>query len=160
VLIVQASRLHGIVDAVRPALLDWALKLEGQGILGENFSFSEKDRQAASHIVFNIGSMSNSQIQAGTTNSQQVAVSGVDPQKVLDFVRDARKALGSLPLPAEAREELKGELDTLEAQAKSPKPKPPIVRESAKSVRAILEGAAGNATAEGLLAMLRMLFGG
>jgi hypothetical protein len=45
-------------------------------------------------------------------------------------------------------------------QAKSPKPKQNILLESGRSVRTILEGAASNATAEGSLAMLRILFGG
>lgn len=161
VLIVQVSRLHGIVDAVRTALLDWALQLEERGILGENLSFSEADRRAASHITFNIASMSHSQIQAETSHSQQVIAEGtIDAAGLLKFIAEARAALGKLALHEQADAELRGELDTLEAQAKSPKPKQGIIRESAKSARAILEGAAGNAAAEGLLAALRVLFGG
>lgn len=160
VLIVQESRMHGIVDAVRTAVLDWALKLEEQGVLGENLSFSDADRRAASHMVFNIASMSHSQIQADTANSQQIlADRGVDAGQLLEFIAKARAAFGSLALPSTASAELKGELDTLEAQAKSPKPKQSIIKESGKSVRAILEGAAGNTVAHGLLEALRILFG-
>jgi hypothetical protein len=160
VLIVQVARLHGIVDAVRTAILDWALKLEEKGILGEDLSFSEADRRAASHITFNIASMSHSQIQADTANSQQILAHGsVDPAQILEFVGKARANLNSLALSAPAAAELQGELATLEAQAKSPKPKPAILRESAKSVRAILEGAGGGAVAQGLLEALRILFG-
>ena len=46
----QASpaALHGILDAVRNAVLNWTLKLEEDGVLGEGLSFSEEERQAVS----------------------------------------------------------------------------------------------------------------
>lgn len=161
VLIVQQSKLHGIVDAVRTAILDWALKLEEQGVLGEDLSFSEADQRAASHVVFNIQSMSHSQIQSETVGSQQTLIDrSLDPAQVLEFVSKARAALPSLNLKPDVKEELRGELDTLEAQSKSPKPKKTILHEAARSVRTILESATGNAVAEGLLAALRLLLGG
>jgi hypothetical protein len=47
VLIVQVASLHGIVDAVRTAILDWALKLEEKGILGKIFP---SPRQTAARL--------------------------------------------------------------------------------------------------------------
>jgi hypothetical protein len=160
VLLVSEARLHGIVDAIRTATLDWALQLEENGVLGQDLSFSDADRRAASHIVFNIGSMSHSQIQAETSHSQQLlAERPIDPKQLIEFVGKAREALVALGLPATTADELRGELDTLEAQARSPKPKQGIIRESLKSVRTILEGATGNAIGEGLIATFRILFG-
>jgi len=161
VLVVEESRLHGIVDAVRTLIVDWALKLEEQGIIGEDLSFSDADKRAASHVTINVGTMSHSQIQAATTNSRQTVTNvNIEPEKLLEFVANARSALDSLAMRATEIAELRSELDTLEAQARSPRPKESIVRESARSVRTILEGAAGNVAAQGLLIALRVLFGG
>lgn len=158
VLIIPESKLHGIVDAVRTAILDWALKLEEGGITGENMSFSEEDRKTASHITFNIGSMSNSQIQADTSHSQQVLANiSFDPKAILDFVAKTRISLSNLQLEKTKNEELASELDTLEAQAKSPIPKDSILRESMKSVRTILEGVAGRLAAEGLIIAIKSM---
>jgi hypothetical protein len=157
-LIVQESRLHGITDAVRTTILDWALKLEEEGIIGDNLSFSEEDRKAASHIVFNIGAMSNSQIQAETSHSKQAITKIlVDPKDILDFIEKARRSISELNLKKMESDELASELDTLEAQAKSPKPKIKILHESLSSVRKILEGAAGTVTADVLISFIKTL---
>ena len=159
VLMVSGARLHGIVDAVRTTILDWALKLEENGISGENLSFSDEDRKTASHMVFNIGSMLNSQIQAETSHSQQVVANlSFDPKAILDFVARTRASVSDLQLEQTETEELNSELDTLEAQSKSPKPKADILHESLKAVRTILEGAAGNIAAEGLLTAINKIF--
>lgn len=160
VLMIPAARLHGIVDSVRTSVLDFALELEEQGIRGEDLSFSEADRRAASNVVFNIGSMSHSQIQADAAHSQQIlSNSNFDPNKLLEFIAKARADLNTLGLEKLSSDELNGELDTIEAQAKSPKPKSGIVKEALVSVRAILQSAAGSATGNALLAALRTYFG-
>lgn len=44
---VSPSEVYGILDAVRNTILDWALKLEEEGILGEGMSFSQEEKQKA-----------------------------------------------------------------------------------------------------------------
>lgn len=62
----DAAQLQGILDSVRTVVLEWALKLEEDGILGDGMSFSSDEKQLASsntyHIETFIGQMSNSQI--------------------------------------------------------------------------------------------------
>lgn len=64
---VAPSEVVGILDAVRNNILEWALELEQEGILGEGLTFSREEKQAAGQITYqitnNIGSMSNSQLQ-------------------------------------------------------------------------------------------------
>lgn len=159
VLIVPESRLHGIIDAVRTSILDWALKLEEEGIMGNNLSFSDEDRKVASKIVFNIGSMSNSQIQADTSHSQQTLTTrSVDTKAIIDFIDKVRSSMLKLRLNEIESYKLKSELNTMEAQAKSPKPKIDMLQESMKSVRTILEGAAGKITATGLIKIISSIF--
>lgn len=44
---VSANQLASILDAVRTAILEWALKLEQEGILGEGISFTTEEVQRA-----------------------------------------------------------------------------------------------------------------
>lgn len=48
------SIVQGVQDAVRNRLLDWSIKLEQQGILGENMSFKEEEKAIAKNQTFNI----------------------------------------------------------------------------------------------------------
>lgn len=74
-LIVSPSAVRGILDSVRTIVLNWALKLEEDGITGEGLSFSIAERQIAAAHTYNIanffGSVSDSQIQQGTADSNQ-----------------------------------------------------------------------------------------
>lgn len=45
---VGKSQLAGILAAIRNRLLDWALKLEAEGILGEGLTFTDSERRKAS----------------------------------------------------------------------------------------------------------------
>lgn len=41
------NQIHGILDAVRNTVLNWAMKLEEEGILGEGLTFSHEEKQKA-----------------------------------------------------------------------------------------------------------------
>ena len=62
----SGAQLQGILDLVRTTVLEWALKLEEDGMLGEGLSFSTKEKERASSNTYNIktfiGEMSNSQV--------------------------------------------------------------------------------------------------
>lgn len=161
VLVVSSPELRGILDATRTAVLDWALLLEEQGITGEGFSFSKEEQTAAGSVVFNIGSMSHSQIQGGSSASTQtIHHSEIDIDEIRKLASKLRSSLSDLNLEKNAQEELEHEIATLDAQLGSPKPKSAIIRESSRSIRTILEGATGSALATGILSRFAMLFGG
>jgi hypothetical protein len=46
-LILQKNSLVGILDAVRNTILDWTLKLEADGVLGEGMTFSQQEKKTA-----------------------------------------------------------------------------------------------------------------
>lgn len=48
---VSGTRFIAITDAVRTKVLDWSLELEKRGIMGENMSFKEQERQAAAQNI-------------------------------------------------------------------------------------------------------------
>jgi hypothetical protein len=70
---IDVSQAKGVLEAVRDVILNWSLKLEEDGILGGEMTFSQKERQiAAKHdysslIQINIG---QSQMQNSSSESQ------------------------------------------------------------------------------------------
>lgn len=54
---VSRSQVAGIIDAVRRNVLEWALRLEDEGVLGEGMTFTREEKQVAKNITYNIGSM-------------------------------------------------------------------------------------------------------
>ena len=159
-LIVPAAKLSGILDATRTAVLEWALQLEEQGVTGVGFTFSKEEQIAAAGVVFNIGTVSHSQIQGGTRSSTQaLGVSGIDLDEMRSLVKDLHASLSSLNLGPAERDELTQEVATIAAQLGSPKPKLAILREASRSIRNILEGATGSALATEILTRLGTVIG-
>jgi hypothetical protein len=71
---IDPSQAHGVLEAVRNVVLNWSLKLEEDGILGEGVTFSQEEKQiAAQHDysgftqIINIG---QSQMQNSSSESQ------------------------------------------------------------------------------------------
>ena len=109
--------MRAILDPTRTAVLEWALQLEEQGVTGEGFSFSKEEQTAVAGVVFNIGSMSHSQIQGGTSGSTQAfEVSEIDLDKMRSLVKDIHASVSSLNLGPTERDELTQEIAALKAQ--------------------------------------------
>lgn len=162
----NASQFQGILDAVRKIVLEWSLKLEVDGITGEGMSFSttEKERAQAHAVTYNIknyihGNISDSQVQIESVGSTQSQTTEFDIGQVAKFVEALKSTIEILGLDEKGKKEAASEIATLESQIKSPNPKQSILRESLGSVRRILEGAAGNLVASGLLNQIGVLFG-
>ncbi len=162
VLQISVTDLAKIIDAVRNAVLKWALKLEQDGILGEDLTFTKEEQRVAAsnvyHIQTYIGSMMHSQLQQGTRNSSQtMTVNELDVAKVLSVLKEIKRTVAGLNLAPEIRNELSAEIATAETQANSPKPKTKIIMESLHTIRSILEGTAGSLIAAGILEQLKLL---
>lgn len=74
---VSKNRIMALLDAVRTTILEWALTLEKDGIMGEGLSFSAKEKRAVMQN-FNINNFQGvlGNVEAGAsvtqTNTQQV----------------------------------------------------------------------------------------
>lgn len=158
---ISPTEVVGILDTTRNLILDWALELEQKGIVGEGLSFSKEERQAASQVTYqitnNIGSMENSQIQQNSPAGKQKISLKTSSEEILKFVQQLKNEILSLELSPRELSELQADICTIETQSNSPKPKNVILKESLKSVRTILEGAAGSTTATMLLSELAKL---
>lgn len=157
-LLVTATEVHGIVEAVRNAILEWTLRLEEQGIVGEGMTFSTTEvsnaREVTNNYYTSFTGVMQSQIQLGSENTISVEI---DMSALRELLPQLQEVLGSRLLVGEAAEEYSADLKVLEAQAASPRPKPSLMKESLRSLRSILENAAGGAVAAGLLTAIQAL---
>lgn len=144
---IPVTQFSKIIDNVRNVILEWTLKLEEEGILGENMTFNDKEKQAANQIpsVTNIiGTMVNSQLQQNSDNStQSISVGEFKVENLKEIVEQGKVLLEQIT-DDETKAEVNSELTVLQAQIDSPKPKKTIIKESLASIRNIAEGATGS----------------
>ncbi len=108
--------------------------------------------------IINVQSMVNSNIQqASPAAVQDVDYSEENIASLRTVLGEIESKLGELKLSAEKKEEFAADLASLKGQLASPKPKSGIIRETLKSIRAILDGAAGSLVAAGIQAKLNGL---
>ena len=99
--------------------------------------------------IINVGTMTNSVIQQSSPSGAQNINFGAEEKADLkSFLLELKQSLDQLNLASDEQNEIIADINTAEVQVDSPKPKTNILRESLKSIRAILEGAAANATPE------------
>lgn len=99
----------------------------------------------------------NARITVGTDNSINV-VYEIQPLEVASFIEQLKPHLAALPEPVHAQ--LMPQLAILESEVRTPKPNQTTLRSTLQSVRTIVEGAAGNLVAAGILAKLAPLLAG
>jgi len=148
------SMFKALIGAVRNKVLDWALKLEGQGILGEGLSFTAREQAQAQQLTpvthIHIGrDFTGGQLMVSSPGAQQQQTITDEQKKaaLAALLPWLQQVIAQGQLQQEVCAELQAELDTLKAQVASPKPKWPVIGAVAGSVRAILEGAGGGVLA-------------
>lgn len=161
-LMVPGTGLVRIVDAARTIVLNWALKLEEDGILGEGLAFTSGEREVAEKTSYSInnffGPVHSPQIQQQTSSSHQVKIAArVEMKPVLDFLESLLRQIDQLDLKPESKQELSADISTIKSQAGSPKPKHNIVLESLGSIRRILESAGGGISAQLVIQLGKLL---
>jgi len=160
---VGINQVHGVLDSLRNEIINWALKLEQEGIKGEGMTFSNTEKQAAESVAYtitnNIGSMQNSQLQQASDNSKQSLDFTISNDDIAQFIEFLKSSISKLNLQDTDKAELEAEISTIDNQLGSPKPKKLILSESLKSVRNIIEGTTGSLVATGLLAQLVAVIG-
>lgn len=163
-LFVDHISLVRTLDAVRNIILNWALKLEEKGVLGEGLAFSENEKKAAiqnpQNINYFYGPVQSPQIAQGNQQAIQVSSTFIlDKEAILRFIEELHAAIRNIELDPTKKLELESEMTTLQAQVSSPNPKKSIVKESLSSIKTILEGAGGSAVGQLLIEAGKILFG-
>lgn len=164
--VVGGNQIRALIDAVRDKLLTWALDLAEAGIHGEGMTFTAQEQQQAQQLapVAHIhigGDFNGGQLMVSSPGGQQQqTVTGEQKEAALAALLPwLAQVIEQGQLQREVCAELQTELDTLKAQAASPKPKWPVIGAVAGSVRTILEGAGGGMLAAQALGWLATLAG-
>jgi len=149
VLAVDEVQFHGIIEGVRNTILNWALKLEEDGIMGEGMTFSEKEKQVASTINYQVnnfsGDSSGIQVQQATDRSQQSMDLSVENSEGLKkFIDLLTSVLPELGLTDEDLPKIESDIEMIKSQISSTNVNKGIVQNSFQSIRNILEGMAGS----------------
>lgn len=149
-LLFTKPQVQGILDCVRNGVLEWALDLEGRGVLGEGMTFTQQEKQTVQEQHYHFGNVSGSQIQISSNGSTQTQANttGTDLEALRGLVEALGTALDRGTVQGDAADELRAELATLKAQAASPKPKWEIIKATARTIKTVAEGAAGNILGE------------
>jgi hypothetical protein len=149
------SCVAGILDAVRNMILDWCLKLEKDGIVGEGLVFSVKEKAVAAAANYTINynaPVTNSQIQQDSPHATQAMhFSEVDRKALADFVNLLKDHASELQLKETDRDRMDTEARKLETEIASSAPRAPLVQETLQTIRSVLEKCAGSLLASGLL---------
>lgn len=159
---ISVTELIKVLTAVRNQILNWALELEQKGVLGEGMHFSEKEKEIAqntnvTNITNHIGSLTNSQLQQGTSYSSQSYNASLDKELVASFIAELETSKQRLDLSSSDNIHVDANLHTLKSQIRTSEPNPVIISEALKSIRNVLEGITGSVIASGLLTSLATL---
>ena len=162
-LFISYGQLYAILEAVRNLILNWTLELEKAGILGENMSFTRKEKEEAGIVTqqfiaqnINVGVIGDVKDHAQVTN-QQNATSDLDITKIQDFISQAKGALSLLP--NETVKKLQPLLESASTEIAEKSPNQSKIKNLLQSVRTTCEGAAGNLVAQGITGLIVKLLG-
>lgn len=154
-LIFPKQQFKTIVNTVRNIILEWTIRLEEDGILGEGILFSDKEKQEANKHNYTVnnfyGNTSGVQIQQHTQNSSQTQINEVDLEKIESFISTLQQNISNIELDNSSKRNIEKEIEKISKQLGSSKPKASVLRESMSTIRNVLEGVTGSLIASGLL---------
>ena len=159
---VSTGQVHGLLDAVRNAVLEWALKLERAGISGEGMTFNREEKKIASaSTTFNIGTIGSMIGNLGSNNtSGDINASAISIEQVKSLADQLAPHTKSLKADGADGPLLDKALGEIATQTKSSGTDQSKLRSSLTDLRNALSGAAGNIIASGALVAIAKLFGG
>jgi hypothetical protein len=104
--------------------------------------------------------MHGSAIQQGTAHSDITIAFDAQSADFKSLIKDIKAKIPSLDLSEANTNQLYSDLATIEVQVASPTPKRSVIGESLSSLRAILENAAGNVIAVGIVQQIAAFLSG
>jgi hypothetical protein len=111
--------------------------------------------------IISVGQMISSQIQQTSPEATQVVTVGESRHEELkEVIQSLKKSIEQLGLSPQQKSDLQAEIQTIDAQMSSSKPKATIITECLGTIRRILEGAVSSTIASGLLSKIVALLGG
>ena len=158
----EQQETHNITDYLEgEGLLEYAalggwIEITHYGILEVEQALSSP-QEPTEHFppvvnIIHVQSMTHSQIQQGNIDSTQTGKwTAAQTQELRDFLAHLEGKLDALSLAPDDEAEARVDVTTIKAQLESPRPHQVVIVEMLKSIRTILEKAAGSIVAEELI---------
>lgn len=153
---------QSILSRVRIAVLDWALELEKQGILGEDMSFNdyEKQKAASSTTINNFfsGDVNNSQIQQNSNHSSQtIILEQNDIDSIKQLVSLLNDSIPDLPVEKDNIDCISEQLKVISKEMRAKEPKKSIISKCFSTVKNILVNVPTNLLVSGIISEIDKL---
>lgn len=139
--------LKSIVDQVQNCLLEWTIKLEDKGILGEDMRFSKDETDLAKNVPQTVnnyygpvvnGDIQQSQIISGDNNTITFSY-----EQVNELIHEVKKAVEESEMTGEVLETAEELITEVETKVKTKK-KPAIIKAALNGLKDFLIGAGAN----------------
>jgi len=160
---ISTSQIHGLLDAVRNLVLEWALKLERAGISGEGMSFNSDEKRLANtaSTTFNIGTIGSMVGNLGSQNSSgAISASHISVKDLKDLVEQLKPHVAALKAAGADAKLLDTSLADIAKQTKSANLDQTVLRGLLTDLRNALSGATGSLIASGAVTMIAKMLGG
>ncbi len=158
---VSKHLLKSILDKVINCLMEWTLKLEEKGILGENMKFNEKESETAKEIPQQINNYYGNVIQGNVSESQIVSGNSntiaYNTASATDAIQEIQKALEKESISSEDMDSALELLEDISNKLDQNK-KPGIVKAAFVGLKDFLLAAGANVTATLITAKMQGMF--
>ncbi len=153
---VDKSQIQGIIEGIKNVILNWSLKLEEDGIMGENMSFSDNEKEVAEKANYTInyfnGDLTNTQIQQHTQNSSQsIQNETIDFEKITDVINLIKHNIDKIELDDKDLKEVNSKLEEIEKEINSSSPKKGVIRTGLQIIGQVMEKVSVSIIASGIL---------
>ncbi|MDS9467818.1 hypothetical protein RGQ15_09585 [Paracoccus sp. MBLB3053] len=157
---ITSGQVAAVLDHVRGKILDWAIEMEKQGVVGENMTFSKEEKEEAARVMNNItvhGSVGTFAGNIGAGNaSGAITVNTVDIPEALNLARELQQHTPAL-IAAGATPSLERTVAEINIELSSPNPDTGRVGGLVDLAKNALAGASGNLMATGAIALLEKI---
>ena len=141
---VEPSEFKNILDTVKNTILEWTLRLQDDGIMGENFSFTENEKNIANQNrnIYNLIII------------QQINIK-LNKDEIFEKLSEIKKIIEDSSLLNDKKEEYNKNIQSIELELKN-NPTPDV--DKIKDIFSnIIIGATGSLLAEGLKPLIYMI---
>ena len=151
-LFVPRTSVMDIIEKVKNTILEWTLKLEEKGIIGDNMTFTEKEKNTATSIPQTINnyygdtkivnsSGDNASVVTGNNNNVSFSY-----EKAFKIIEEIEESINNENLNQDDLETAKDILSDIRDKI-SQKKKPPIINASLSGLKDFLIGTGANVAA-------------
>ncbi len=148
------SQVTSALDYVRNKMLDWTLELESRGIIGNGHTFGSDEKREAKMVTNNIYGGNVGVLGSVGRDANNFQSTNLTPQSIAQLAAQIRQTLPALP------HDIGRQIETPLAELEEQSTHDSVLPEAAKSlgsIRNILQGAAGNLAASGVIGAINLL---